>query len=377
MPGAAFQAMVELIAMEARFAGASVQTAASAPRSAAAAASAGGRGGGAVSAAVDNSYSFTLLGLADNAMLCLHDWCTKDGEPVIAQSGPGLLRPELLRRIACHPECPSPGDAVTVVSRLSILHSLATLGTDELPLRMVALRHGAGDEMLEFCLAGIRHKLAPEPAAAAGGTEGCRRARRAAVAAVSGTLAESDSPHHLSGTMDAWFSLLGTLVGLASDNEAIRVRLLQQAVDGGTASLVLTALEAAAHVPGPAGADFRIGANGFTLLSVLTKGDHRCWREAVFEDALPDSAICARRPAWAAGSGEAQAGRAPPWIISVAVAALKKTAARQPLLEDAWFVSPVGHDAFRLLRGLGFGKSVSENSLDKLRLSHPAKFSFN
>ena len=167
---------------------------------------------------------------------------------------------------------------------------------------MVALRYFAGDEALDFCLAGIRKKLlAPElPVAAGRGVDLAKmRARRAAVAAVSGSIHETDSPHRVSGPMASWFGLLGALVGDKSGrpgDEAIRVRprLLREAVDRGAASLVLTALEAAALVPGPAGVDYPIVRDGMRLLTDLIKGDKRCWREAVFEDAQPGSALAAR-----------------------------------------------------------------------------------
>ena len=184
----------------------------------------------------------------------------------------------------------------------------------------------------------------------------------AAIAAVTGKLADRNSPHQLSGTMTQWFGLLNALIADKSDqpgDEAIRARLLGQAVDGGAASLVLTALEAAAHVPGPAGADFRIISNGLKLLKQLVAGDERCWREAIFEDAPPASPVRVRRPAWAAPAAASGAplGQAPPWTISVAVAVLKRGAARQPTLDSAWFLSyqDAAVDAVSVLSQLGFG----------------------
>ena len=150
--------------------------------------------------------------------------------------------------------------------------------------------------------------------------------------------------------------IIGNQSGEPGD-EAIRVRLLRQAVDGGAALLSLTALEASALVSGPAGADHAIVVNSLGLLHILVRGDDRCWREAVFEDAPPASALSMRRPAWAvAAGGVSQPGRAPPWAVSVAVGALKRAAARQPRLDAAWFVEDAeGYNAVFLLRDMGFG----------------------
>ena len=364
--GAALQAMVRLLALEARFAGFSKRQAiAAAPAGApeAAAASADGIAATAAAAAGEpslpaGSYSLTLLGIADSAIRCLHNsHMSGDRMQAIAQCGPGLQEPELLRRIACRSERPPPGDSAH--ERLCLLWSMTSPKNDgdfiASPI-LVALRRGAGDEVVEFCLAGIRQKLAREPAAA-GGASAETRAQRAAIEAVS-------SASTVCGHMMTWFGLLSMIVGREGGepgDEVIRMRLLHRAVDGGAASLVLTALEAAALVPGPAGADYETVHNSLCLLDNLNKYDVRCWREAIFEDAPLGSALRARRPAWAAAAaGSGASGRArPPWTISIAVDLMKKSAARQPTLDSAWFLAAedAGHAAIPILTGLALSES--------------------
>ena len=364
LPGAALKAIVQLLVLEARFAGKSKAGAAAvASVGAPEAAAASGSGEGAAASAAATGSSSTprpedanclrgLLCIAQNAIACLLHSCTDAGglEHVAAHVGLELQEPAVLRRIVSMTEGP-PSLQVPPAPCANLLLSLSG-GTDAsssargaAPPLLVALRRGAGDEALAFCLAGILNLLAPEPAAAAGGASESAetRARRAAVAAVSGAQDGPGSPRYNSGSIILWFNLLSTILGSKSGepgDEAIRARLLRQAVDGRTASLVLTALEAATLVPGPEVVDYRIVANGLKLLSVLVTGNEQCWREAVFEDAPPASALSMHRPAWAAAAGGvSQPGRAPPWAVSVAVGALKRVAARQPLMDSAWFLS--------------------------------------
>ena len=299
LPGAALQAMVQLIAS-------------GAPEAAAAPAD----------GATSDTYSLTLIGIADNAITCLLKSCIVGGglEHVIAACGLRLQEPEVLRRLVRLPEGPLPTQAIAArVGFLVYLAKGAEGGSSASP-QLVALRRSAGEDALEFCLAGVRNKLAPEPVVAAGGSRAENQARRAAVAAVSGGMTDPSSP-----SMTMWFGLLGAIISVKSSqpgDEAIRVRLVRLAVDRGAHALVLTALEAASLVPGPEGVNPGFVSNGLSLLSSLVKTDERCWREAVLENAPPASAISARRPAWAAAAG-GEAGRVPPWTVSVAVGVLK------------------------------------------------------
>ena len=377
LPGAALQALAERVALEARFAGASQGRAAAVAPAGAPEAAAAAPDAVPASSIPPDSHSAKLHSFVSNAITCLLNSCMIAGgvEHVTAQCGPGLLSPEVLRRLVSVSEGPPNLASHQVAGRLqlevvlarsranlllSLTHGAEAGFATQAPPLLVALRRGAGDEALDFALVGIRNALAPEPATAAGGASAETRARKAAVAAVSGAQ-DSGLPHQVSCPISTWVGLLCRIVCIASgqpDDESVRIRLLRRAVDGGAALLVLTALEAAALVSVPEGADSYnhhtdVG-NCLMLLCALTKGNQRCWQEAVFEQAPPDSAIRARRPAWATASGESASGRAPLWAVSVAVGVLKRAAARQRLQDQAWFVSEEDSTGAAVVYLLGF-----------------------
>ena len=143
LPRAAFQALVHLLALEARCAGtlggprAAATAAAAAPGHAgapvaavAATAAASSSVGGAANSASDSesdSRAYSLTPLADRAIKCLMSSCMLDTEQVIAQCAPAVQDSTemlylVLRRIACRPERPQPGDAVC--ERLHLLYGL-------------------------------------------------------------------------------------------------------------------------------------------------------------------------------------------------------------------------------------------------------------
>ena len=195
LSGDVLQAMVSLIALEARFAGTSnVQMSGAAlatvmPEAAAAADASAASADGNVTADSSmptDSYSLTLMGISKYAISCLTNASSsaRDAEHLIEKCGPALMAPEVLRRIVCRPECSASSTRRVHLQFLQILAEFrGAPGIASPP--MVVLRRNAGNEALDFILAGIREKLLAPAASAAGvgasaefSRDGCRHRSR-------------------------------------------------------------------------------------------------------------------------------------------------------------------------------------------------------